>query len=473
MHLTRSITLAHSFTYSNARTRAHTPKTLHRLTCSKELEAAVDVSDLAALQAAVTKAGELGLAAEGHKFSGLMAKATALAKALSEKAAAVDALEAAIKSRDADAVDAAIAKAAAAGITDADALKTAEKLKGDLVEERELTAALAEAVEKKDKDALEKLLAQAAARDPPLANDTVNQAKIIANREKMVAETRAALKTAMDNSDVKALSAALDQCIQLGLDDEEVQTAQTFKEKLQKEEAAASEVRQAMSALEIKAVSGAGVTEADIEALAAALAAAVDGGLRADSVAMTEGQALLEKIKKQIEVQGQLLATLESTSRFDDHTNLKEGTMAEIKEAYNAVKAVLEAAEDLGMQVSSVDECKRRKRELDALRRARQLAKAKEQLDADEEDEDEDEDEDDEDEDDEEEKRLREEKYKKCGHPKCESLSCAGRSAATRVRACRGLLRSVLLCSSLLCRAVLCCALDSLWFEAPRPTLEP
>ena len=391
----------------------------NELACSKELEAALEASDLAALQAAITKAGELGLAAEGHKFGDLMAKATALGKTLQEKAAAVDALEAAIKNRDADAVDAAIAKAAAAGITDSDVLQAAEKLKGDLVEEQALTAALAEAVQKKDKDVLEDLLAQAAARDPPLSNDTVNQAKIIANREKMVAETRAALKAAIESSDIKALSTALDQCIQLGLDDEEVQSAQTFKEKLQKEEAAASEVRQAMSALEIKAVSAAGVTEADTEALTAALKAATDGGLRADSVAMTEGQALLEKIKKQITVQSELLATLEKTARFDDHTNMKEGTMAEIKEAYNAVKTVLEAAEDLGMQVSSVDECKRRKRELDALRRARQLAKAKEALDADDDEEEaEEEDEDDDEEDDEEEKRQREEKYKKCGHPK-------------------------------------------------------
>lgn len=157
--------------------------------------------DLAALNKALANATRLNLA---KRHAAVVDAAKAQSSKLQALVDARAAITSAIKSNDLAGVTEALDAAAALGLTGPE-MEAGTAAKAKLTEHKEITDALAAALDAKDKEALTALIERAVAAD--LDNDKVRSARIIADREKFVVETRLLMEEA-----VKAKCVAATPC---------------------------------------------------------------------------------------------------------------------------------------------------------------------------------------------------------------------------------------------------------------------
>ena len=264
----------------------------------------------------------------------------------SQRAGALNALVVAARAKDPAGLQTAIDAAVEAGITDADAeLQEAKKAYNIAVNHKRINAALVDAVAAGDKPRMQSLLDEA--KSLGIEGDGVQQARVIVEREAMVAETMAALEASKVHRDLQQLNAALAQAIELGLTGAAVSDAQRLRDELTVHDNACAGVRAAMRTMELKAQNPNGIVRNDIAPLETACEAAKEQGVPDNMPEMNAAKILVETMHRQLHIQASLSAALLSGDRL------------ELKEA-------LDMAEDMELSLALMDSVKAELKELDA-----------------------------------------------------------------------------------------------------------
>lgn len=215
------------------------------------------------LSRVVAQAMRMGLST---KFPEKMAAAKARAKALGEEVQFTMKIELAFRNNDMTSLKEIIAEAAASGQSTSFGEKKMEELK----ERQAITASLDASLQAKDKDAVLELLKRAT--DCGLSNETVNQARLFADRAGMEDRLYQAFDKAEREMDLKALNEALETAIELGLRTPAVEKAQQSRAQLEVFDNAASDITAATQVVVVKLESG--IVSGDLAALELAIAKA-------------------------------------------------------------------------------------------------------------------------------------------------------------------------------------------------------
>jgi hypothetical protein len=239
----------------------------------KEEQAVVD--DLANLTATATTATQQQLSRViaqamrmglNTKHPEVMGAAKARAKALGEEVQFTMKVEVAFRNNDMAAMKDAINDATAANIN----VSFGQKKMQELEHRQQITAALKEAIAAKNKDEVAALYQQAL--DCGLHNETVNQAKLFADRAGLESKLYADFQTAESSMNLQALNAAIETAIQLGLRSPEVERAEQARSKLEVFDNAANDITAAIQVVVVKLESG--ILEGDLSSLKQAIAQA-------------------------------------------------------------------------------------------------------------------------------------------------------------------------------------------------------
>jgi myosin heavy subunit len=215
------------------------------------------------LSRVIAQAMRMGLST---KFPDKMTAAKNRAKVLGEEVQFTMKIELAFRNNDMGSLKEIVAEAAAAGQSTAFGEKKMEELK----ERQAITASLETSLLAKDKDAVMDLLKRAT--NCGLSNETVNQAKLFADRAGMEDRLYQAFEKAEREMNLKALNEALETAIELGLRTPAVEKAQHSRAKLEVFDNAASDITAAAQVVVVKLESG--IVSGDLAALESAIAKA-------------------------------------------------------------------------------------------------------------------------------------------------------------------------------------------------------
>ena len=317
--------------------------------------------------------GTLALALEGmQKHQGMESRYEKIVGRAKAAMKICNQAEAAMKDRDAGALDAVLAAAQENGFAVTGTIKAAQDAKASVAKQDEITSQLKDALRKKDEAQVKSLLAQVT--DDMPENDTFREARILAERDRVIAETKSAIDEATRENDLDKLNAAMEKVIELGMEGPEVDAAKELRKKLELWRENASDLVAACNTLKAKAKAKAGIVEADIAPLTAVIG---EAKVPDDLKEMVVARELEKRMQRQIVVQAELADAL------------KKGD-------FKVLKAALDHAQELDLDIELVRKVRSAVRQKDAERRAAQRAafEAGEVLDFDEDEEEEDVDED-------------------------------------------------------------------------------
>ena len=334
---------------------------------AEELKAAISARDRDAMKALLADAEALGM---GKRFGKEVEKATKLVELMNLEDSTILSLDAALDAGDEDAFEEIVAKAKAAGCAK-HVFEHAEKLRDVIKASKAIIGKLAELLEQADadKDVLQALVDEAVAKKLE-SNSKVQQAQQVLERDRKTKETRKALKKAMKAMDEKAIAAALETAISLGIKGEEVEKAQETQKRLDEEKELASGVKAVLKGLSVKADSKEGVKAADLKPLRKAIEEAKEQGLADDSPFMVEALKAKERLENVLAVQAELQAALDAESlrkmkkALDKAEDLELGNSPLAKKVKSKVremekarsKAAVEDDGDGGDAVPSLDD---------------------------------------------------------------------------------------------------------------------
>ncbi|KAJ8602497.1 hypothetical protein CTAYLR_001247 [Chrysophaeum taylorii] len=301
----------------------------------------------------IAEGTKMGIA---NKYAESFAKAKKRQEELQNASTLYAATKACRESRDAQTLRAAVASAESKGVTD---LAEAKALLADLDAEEAILSQIELALKTKDLDELRSAYEAASGRS--MTHDKVNQCKIALDREELVQKTNAIVK--MDEDDFKnkaaedpldlekSLNEALENAISLGLSREDIAKTTAKRDEI----AALAELKRQVLAiietLEVKQQSPSGITAEDLEPISKVVEDAKAAGM-ADK-ALEDASKAVDKARKQLQVQKQLSSALKSKDR-------------------KVLKAALDAAEDLELSLTFMDQVKKKMKSLDADYRAAQ-----------------------------------------------------------------------------------------------------
>ena len=317
-------------------------------------------AEYAAAQASLTKAKEATvlvgkLTAEGHTFASLtkvigeaelaglatrypneLARAQEDVQWLQMQYQVESALEVANTSKDLETMNQWLKYAEDNQIT-SDKIKAGTKNKIKLEKELELISKISAAIDSNDVESLKTLIAEADKKG--ITGDKVTQGKVLADREKLVSETMAKIKKANEESNMELMNEAFDMVIQLGLEGPEIEDAKAKKDALSKVDTSSKALAAAIKTVSVKVYSKGGIVEGDNKPLVDAIADAEGKGLPATHRTMISAKDMFSKMEQQLVVQQQCLDALASGDKA-------------------ALKAALNAADDLELQLESKGEIK-------------------------------------------------------------------------------------------------------------------
>lgn len=257
------------------------------------------------------------------KFPEKMAAAKAKAKALGEEVQVTMKIEVAFRNNDMDSMKEIIGEAGAAGLSTAFGEKKLEELK----QRQAITASLETALQAKDKAAVMDLLKQAT--DCGLSNETVNQARLFADRAGMEDRLNEAFEKAEREMDLKALNTALETAIELGLRTPAVEKAQESRSKLEVFDNALSDITAAAQVVVVKLESG--IVSGDLAAMEAAIAKAQALNPPEDWAALANAKKNLEIYERHVVVREDLIAALASNDQTQMRTALGNAENLEMR----------------------------------------------------------------------------------------------------------------------------------------------
>ena len=216
----------------------------------------------------------------------------------------LDALNAAVASRDEAALDSALSDAVDLphGGAHLAAVKAARALKERLEEEHSVDAQLAAAMEERDLASLQAAVDAAARMVPPYTPPTLAEAQGLVEVIKKELAAVEQLRAAIDARDVASLKAAIDAASALGsavTEDDSFKQAQTLSVRLEKEASVIAALKAAISARDVEAIMN-GIDEM------------VNMGL--DDPVLVEARALKKELEAQVEALSDLRDALESRS---------------------------------------------------------------------------------------------------------------------------------------------------------------
>jgi hypothetical protein len=287
-----------------------------------ELNAALAAGDLQALSRALAAALSSGVAT---KHPAVIARAKEEVTRLGDNAKAVQQLSSAVRARDLDAVRQGLERAQQLGIRSAEVTEASELLT-ELEMEHALLSQIAQAGEAKNFATLESLLNQAGRTKIP--GDRLQPFKVLLDRSKNTGKARDALVEATSKRSFKELQEAIEVAIQLGLEGPEVQRAKEARDELARVEGVKHDLAAAINTLETKAENERGINESDLEPIAVAMDRALAQGVSEDDQEIQRARALQERLRQQLLVQAQLKEALRS-------------------EDVATIKRAIDAAEDL------------------------------------------------------------------------------------------------------------------------------
>ena len=261
------------------------------------------------------------------KYPEQMAAAKARAKALGEEVQMTMKIEVAFRNNDMSSLREIISEAAANGLSTA----FGEKKMEELTERQAITASLETALHAKDKDQVLDLLARAT--EAGLSNETVNQARLFADRAGLEDRLNQALDKAEREMDLKALNAALETAIEMGIRTPAVEKAQQSRSRLEVFDNAASDITAAAQVVVVKLESG--IVAGDLAALEAAIAKAQALNPPPEWTPLVTAKANLEVYERHIVVREDLQAALSANDK-------------------NAMRTALGDAENLEMRIDEV-----------------------------------------------------------------------------------------------------------------------
>uniref|UniRef100_A0A7S2FEI0 Uncharacterized protein n=2 Tax=Octactis speculum TaxID=3111310 RepID=A0A7S2FEI0_9STRA len=248
---------------------------------------------------------------------GIMNKYPVEVKAAKDKANKLDedakvslAISHAVKSKDLDALESALARAAELNYT-GDNVTEAMEVKQSLQGNQSLNNALKAALASGNQDEIQ--AAYDAAVAGGLANDNIQQARVVLDRSQLVAETYAQIDTATNNKDLDVLQKALETAIQLGLSGDKIDAATAIRETLQGVLDAISKVKATTTVLQQQMTSAGGIKSSDVELLGTVLKSA-EGALTQDQMSaeikssLADAKKCLENASSQIKIQEELHA---------------------------------------------------------------------------------------------------------------------------------------------------------------------
>ena len=277
----------------------------------------------------------------------------------------------AVESHNKAGIEAAIAKATEANCMDASEGQAATAMLKQIEREEQISAEIEAALsaEPVDKEKLQALLLEA--QELKFDNDKVRSAGMIVNREKVIKETLASFVTAKETNNLEKMNSAMQSAIELGIEGPEVDTAKEDLAKMNAEDEQAKKMNAVATAIVMKGQSEIGITEDDLKPLMDAMEAAKsEGGLTDESFALIAMAEKLTKFKKQIELKGEIIATIS----YSENPPAEDTIFVQ----YKKVKKTLDDAKNLDMETKDVDALKTIYRDMDrkvqAARQARNEA---------------------------------------------------------------------------------------------------
>jgi myosin heavy subunit len=347
----------------------------------KLLEGALAAADLNSLKGAVTAAESLNPSLVSTTNTTLIDDAKAKITEIEALLAAKAQLKAAIESKDVNLLASAIANAQSINLSDCPELKQATALKTRIEQEDSIIAALVAAVDREDLHAINEGLskcseigiegrveltkAQEVKASIEAAMQKEEAARIKLEEERKAAELAAAaanakrqekinsvlkeLSEAMESRDIETLNRALQDAIEMGLENPEVIAAQDLQNKLSLILESKSKMDAALGVLNMKAQSG--IESSDLLPLQKAIEIAreaVEGG--APFPELDSAVESYELYKQQSDVFNKLQSNIASKNRTE-------------------LKAAVEEAEELQMDLSVLTTARSLLRDLELARR--------------------------------------------------------------------------------------------------------
>lgn len=300
---------------------------------ASELTQALETKDNAKVYALMEEVPSLNF---GQRFASLLASASVIVKQYEAENVFINAFQAALKNNDEEEFEAAVAKVDMTSERITAAIEDGRTL---LKRRQDVLAALGKLLDEPtlNADVLSALVEEA--ESIGLTDHAkMQQAHNALNREKNIKETRRALRRAMKNADIAALTEALDKAIAAGMEkSEETLKAREFLKKLDEEKELASGVNAAMKSLKVKSESAAGVGPGDLKPLEDAIQEARERGLPEESPFMK-----------------QALEALDRWTKVLDFLHQVEEMLASASPSLRAMKKLLETADDLDITSSSL-----------------------------------------------------------------------------------------------------------------------
>jgi myosin heavy subunit len=309
-------------------------KEVEEMMATKEaLIAAIASKDPAQLGAAIERAQKINLSAPE------LQQAVALKTRIEKQDEILGALKDATAAKDLDKMNEGLSRCQEVGIEGFPEIAAAEAVKEELLEQMRKDEAMRKKLEE-EKAAAEKAAAEAKAK-----------------REGKIATVSAALDTAMESQDVTQLNKAVQDAIEMGLNDPKVQSANEMLSQLAAIVEVKSKIHASLESLEVKCMSG--ISSSDLGPLNAAIKQG-DKLMTSASFPFPE----LDEAKTQFDSykqQAQVFVDLQSGCETKERVQLKDA---------------VSAADNLGMEIDLVAKAKNILRQLELDFRAEKEAKA-------------------------------------------------------------------------------------------------
>ena len=311
---------------------------------TKKMDCGLD--GLARLEVILSDAAEKDISS--HKPD-LVTKATATVEALQKAKNAQANLSL-------DAAGAALAMAEECG-AGAAVIAACKQVKETIARGEAIVATLSAALEAKDAEAVK--LAYAEGMELGIANDKMDQAKLLVERDSIVADTMVKLAAATDSLTLVELNANLEKALELGMEGDVVEAAKVALKGAQAKHDTLGKIMATVKSREVKMEDTCGVAEADITPLRESLSeiAGAEGVSEDDLKPATD---LIERMEKWIALQGKLLDTIESFDDFPkaewvDKTGSSPKESEKAKDMRKALQTVLDEADEL--QAAHLEVC--------------------------------------------------------------------------------------------------------------------
>eukprot|EP01029_Cantina_marsupialis_P007646 TRINITY_DN185_c0_g4_i1.p1 TRINITY_DN185_c0_g4~~TRINITY_DN185_c0_g4_i1.p1 ORF type:complete len:2063 (-),score=796.14 TRINITY_DN185_c0_g4_i1:239-6427(-) len=312
-----------------------------------KLLAAIESRDNNTIRPLLESARDMNLAS---RFPDTVKSAEATSQTLGKEGKLFAALAEAMKTRDLNIVREALTHCEIECVT-GPVMVEARAMYTKLQEEADLLFEISEAINDKDEKTVRALVEKADALEPPIAVEKMKPARIFLNRATLVADTKVALKAAMDASDLQALNVTMESVLELGMKGPLVMRAKKLIKKLEHQKELCSDVSAALKSLRLQTKGSDGIQENDLIHLQQTIEASVEDGLAEDNPVIMSANKFLERCQSILMVQNELAEVLEKPD-------------AELKE----LKKVLDKAEDLDMEMDLVNQVKERIRDVEVER---------------------------------------------------------------------------------------------------------